>query len=313
MTSLAWQLASLAGAFVLAAAGGELFLKGILGLAQATRLPKALVATTVAAFATSSPELIVSTTAALAGKPEIGLGNALGGNIVNIALILGLALLLRPLNISRRELGWSFGLALLVPMLTLWLAQDGTLSQGEGILLLAVFLIWLGPTVRAGFKARSTEQAAPGSNFPKSILFGVCGLAAMMVAGRLFIVGATGFASAIGIDLFLAGVFVIAIGTSSPELVTVLLSRLRGHDDIGIGTLLGSNLFNGLAIVGLTASIHPIVVPFAEIAVALVMGGLTLLLIIPGHAAVIGRVRGGLLLGAYGVFAAASIVASDWN
>lgn len=313
MTSLAWQLTSLVGAIVLAAVGGELFLKGVLGLAQATRLPKALVATTIAAFATSSPELVVSTTAALAGKPEIGLGDALGSNIVNIALILGLALLLRPLSITRRELGYTFGLALLVPMLTMWLAHDGTLSQGEGILLLAVFLIWLGATVRTGFRARSTEPAAPGSNFPKSILFGVCGLAALIVAGRLFIVGATGLASVIGADVFLVGVFVIAIGTSLPELVTVLFSRLRGHDDIGIGTLLGSNLFNGLAIVGLTASIHPIAVPFAEIAVVLVMGGLTLLLIIPARSDVIGRARGGLLLGAYGFFAAASIVANDWN
>lgn len=132
------DLAALAGAVLLAAIGGEAFLKGVLGVAGWLRVPKLLVATTLAAFATSSPELTVSSVAALAGKPEIGLGDALGSNVVNIALILGLALLFGPIRVERSELGRDFVLSLMVPFLTLAMALDGILSRLEGGVLLAL-------------------------------------------------------------------------------------------------------------------------------------------------------------------------------
>lgn len=308
MTISASDLLAVLGAVALAAVGGELFLKGVLGAAAALRVPKLLVATTLAAFATSSPELTVSTVAALAGKPEIGLGDALGSNVVNIALIFGLALLFWPIRVERRELGRDFALALGVPLLTLWFVRDGLVSRGEGVVLLLIFTFWIGLMIRAGLALREPAENSPGGNPWRAFALGTAGLAALVIAGRLFVTGATGIATAFGVDAYVIGATVVAVGTSLPELVTVLLSRLRGHDDIGVGTLLGSNLFNGLAIVGVAASIHPIAAPPAEVAVALGMGLLALFLLIPGRAALIGRGRGVLLLAAYILFILATFV-----
>ena len=153
------DIASISAAVVLAALGGEAFLKGVLGIAGWLRVPKLLVATTLAAFATSSPELTVSSIAALAGKPEIGLGDALGSNVVNIALIFGLALLFGPIRAQRKSLGCNFSLALSVLLLTLWLASDGVLSRLDGVFLLLIFSIWMISVVRDAVQARAA--AAP--------------------------------------------------------------------------------------------------------------------------------------------------------
>lgn len=330
MTSIGMMdLAALAGAIILAAAGGEAFLKGVLGIASWLRVPKLLVATTLAAFATSSPELTVSSIAALSGKPEIGLGDALGSNVVNIALILGLALLFGPTRVVRQELRRDFVLALAVPLLTLWLAVDGVLTRFEGGLLLLIFAIWMGLVIRAGAAARTTGSLQPLANYESSLplagktsapaeagarhrlalLYGVGGLAALIAAGRLFVSGASGIAATFGVDAYVIGALIVAIGTSLPELVTVILSRLRGHDDIGTGTLIGSNLFNGLAIVGVAASIHPIQSPPENIAIAISFGLIAVLLMIPNQAGFITRGRGILLLAVYAGFVLATLVA----
>lgn len=301
------NLIDLLGAMALAAIGGELFLKGILGAAACLRLPSLLVATTLAAFATSSPELTVSTAAALAGRPEIGLGDALGSNVVNIGLIFGLALLFGPFRVERRELGRDFVAALLVPCLTLLLALDGSITRVEGCMLLLLFAVWLGLLTRAGLAVRSGEGLSPDVSPWRPLLFGLPGLVALVAAGQLFVGAATSLAAAFGIDAYIVGSVVVAFGTSLPELVTVLLSRLRGHDDIGVGTLLGSNLFNGLAIAGTAASIHPIAVQPAEVNIALGAGMLSLLLLVPWWGPVIGRGRGITLLAAYAIFVSASI------
>ena len=129
----------------------------------------------------------------------------------------------------------------------------------------------------------------------------LAGLAALILAGRLFVTGASGIAAALGVQPYLIGVTIVAVGTSLPELVTVLLSRLRGHDDVGLGTLLGSNLFNGLAIIGVAATIHPIRTTVGEVAPALAFGVLTVLLMLP-HAGALSRRRGLALLAAYVAF-----------
>ncbi len=302
------DLLALLAAIPLAAAGGEAFLKGVLGIATWLRLPKLLVATTLAAFATSSPELTVSSLAALASKPEIGLGDALGSNVVNIGLILGLALLFGPLSARFGDIKHDFLLALAVPVLTLILALDGTLSRGDGALLLALFTFWIAMAARQALAhRRATATEEPSADSPlRAWLFAAAGLACLILAGRLFVTGASGIALTLGVHAYVIGATVVAIGTSLPELVTTLLARLRGHDDVGLGTLLGSNLYNGLAIVGVAAAIHPIQAPVGEIATALVFGMLGVLLILP-RAGVIPRWRGGVLLVAYAAFVAATL------
>lgn len=298
------DLLAVLAAIALAAAGGEAFLKSILGAAIHLRVPKRVVAITLAAFATSSPELTVSSVAALAGEPQIGLGDALGSNVVNIALIFGLALLYGAVPTRRDDFGRDFYLALAVPVLTLVFVLDGQLARVEALLLLAAFAAWLAVTLRRALRERDApaELDARELSAGRSLLLGALGLAALIAAGRLFVGGATGIASAFAVDTYVVGVVLVAIGTSLPELVTVLLSRLRGHDDVGVGTLIGSNLFNGLAIVGIAGVIHPIAVPLAEVALTLACGMAALLMLRPDRHGLIGRGRGALLLLLYAGF-----------
>lgn len=298
------DLALIIGAVILAAAGGEAFLRAILGAARHLRVPAIVVATTLAAFATSSPELTVSSIAALAGQPEIGLGDALGSNVVNIALIFGLALLYGTVQTTPQDFGRDFYLALGVPALTFLLILDGRIERAEALILLAVFFAWLAWTIREALLGRSVTADIDASELSvsASLLLGVLGLGALIGAGRLFVAGATGIASALGVDTYVIGVLLVAIGTSLPELVTVILSRLRGHDDVGVGTLIGSNLFNGLAIVGIAGTLHPIAAPLAEVAVTLAAGVLALLLLLPDRRGRIVRSRGALLLALYASF-----------
>lgn len=301
------DILALLAAIPLAAVGGDAFLKGVLGISAWLRLPNMLVATTLAAFATSSPELTVSSLAAWAGKPEIGLGDALGSNVVNIGLVLGLALLFGSLPARIGEIKGDFLLALAVPVLTLFLARDGTLSRGEGGLLLTLFTVWMFMQARQALAHHraTADQAATGSPL-RAWLFAAVGLVFLTLAGQLFVTGASGIALALGVHAYVIGATVVAIGTSLPELVTTLLARWRGHDDVGLGTLLGSNLFNGLAIVGVAAAIHPIQAPVSEITAALGFGALTVLLILP-RSGVIQRWRGGVLLLAYAAFVTATL------
>lgn len=299
MAIAASDVLTLLAAIPLAAIGGASFLNGMLGIAAKLRLPNVLVATTLAAFATSSPELAVSSLAALAGQPGIGLGDALGSNVVNFGLILGAGLLWGPLAANLADCRRDFLLALAVPVLTWLLMLDGTLVRAEGLLLLALFALWMVLVTRQAIACqREAPDSAGGTGGAGRALLQLGGgLAALVLAGQLFIAGASAIALAMGLHPYIVGATVVAAGTSLPELVTVVFSRLRGHDDVGLGTLLGSNLFNGLAIVGVAAAIHPITVPRAAVGVALAFGMLTVLLVMPRGGAI-----GLALLAAYGAF-----------
>ena len=303
------DLAMIIGAVLLAALGGEAFLKSILGAAVHLRVSKMVVATTLAAFATSAPELTVSSVAALAGQPEIGLGDALGSNVVNVALIFGLALLFGAVQTTRTDFGRDFYMALAVPVLSFFLALDGRIVRSEALLLLTIFLAWLVWAVHSALRQRNAAMAIEAGELSpgKSLILGVLGLGALIAAGRLFVSGASGIAAAFSADTYVIGVLLVAIGTSLPELVTVILSRLRGHDDVGVGTLIGSNLFNGLAIVGVAGTIHPISVPLAEVALTLACGIVALLLLLPNRAGLITRGRGYVLLTLYAGFVWATL------
>ena len=302
----ATDLLLLLAAVPTAALGGAAFLQGVVGVAAGLRLPRLLVATTLAAFATSSPELSVSGLAAWAGRPGIGLGDALGSNVVNLGLVLGSALLFGPLAVELREIRRDWLLALAVPVLTLLLALDGTLSRADGALLLAVFVAWAAWLTRLALRHRRSApidvaaESAPRA-MAVALLRLLAGLAGLLLAGRLFVVGASGIAAALGVHAYVIGATLVSAGTSLPEWVTVLLARSRGHDDVGVGTLLGSNLFNGLAVVGLAASIRPIRASLAEVGVAMAFGLLTLALVLPRHDA-LSRRRGLTLLLAYVAF-----------
>lgn len=285
--------------------GGELFVRGTVGIGRWLRIPIGLIGVTIAAFATSSPELAVAITAASAGTPEISLGDALGSNVVNIGLILALALLITPIETSFASVQRNFFIALLTPILLALLAMDGRLSRVDGLILLIFFCIWLTLVVRQAHahRAASRESAAEKDN-RRSLLFSVIGLALLVAAGRLIVMGAKGIAANYGIDPFIIGATVVAIATGTPELAMTLIAVMRKHEQLGLGNILGSNIFNGMLIVALAALISPITIVWSEVAIGLLFGMATTLLVLPFRSAVIGRKRGIVLLVIYMLYIA---------
>jgi cation:H+ antiporter len=285
---------------ICAGVGGELFVRGIVGIAHWARVSPAIVATTLAAFATSSPELTVAVNSALAGAPEISLGDALGSNVVNVALILALAALIAPIAAPRDSVKRDFPVTLLVPVLVGALSLDGMVSRMDGVALLSAFLIWLLTVLVEARRQRSSAEKVLGeSRGWLAATLCVAGLALLIVAGRLIVVGAQGIAAAFGIDPFIIGATLVAVGTSVPELATAIVSQLRRHGEVGLGTVLGSNVFNALFIIGVAATITPIRVAWNEVSLTLLFGIATVAVTFPGRRATIGRGRGLLLLVLY--------------
>lgn len=301
------DIGHLVAGIVCAGIGGELFVRGVVGIAHWARISPGIIGATVAAFATSSPELSVSISSALAGRPEIALGDALGSNVVNVALILALALVISGIRTPRGSLRRDFPVAALAPVMTGLLFIDGELSRFDGVLLMGVFLAWLLATVIEVRKQRrdATEETIGEFRHGLAILSCAGGMGALVAAGYLIVTGARGVAAAFGIDEFIVGATLVAFGTSTPELATTIVAKLRGHDEVGLGTILGSNIFNNLFIVATAATIRPIAVGWSEVALALGFGIGALVLSYPPRDGLIGRGRGILLLAVYVAYVAA--------
>lgn len=292
-----WEL--LAG-IVCAFLGGELFLRGVVGLSDWLRIPKAVTAATLAAFATSSPEISVAVTAASEGKSPIALGDALGSNIVNVALVLGLVLCIGPLRFDWRPYRREFLTALVVPFVLGVSLLDGRFARWEAILCLVLFAVWLGLVVRDAVRQRAdiATTVTPRRGVIAALL-GAVGLVFLVLAGRLIVSGASGVGAAVGLDPFLVGVTLVAFGTSAPELATAVIAKLRGHDEVGVGTILGSNIFNCLFIVGLTGLIGPFDEPLAHVLPSLLLGVVGVACLAPVRGPTLYRGRGLILLALY--------------
>jgi len=290
---------ALLGGVLLAGLGGELFLRGVLGFARWLRIPAAIAAATLGAFATSSPEVFVSTIAALRGEPAIGLGDATGSNVVNIALILAVALLIRPMTSKRKTIQLDYLVAIAATLTLGLMALDGVISRMDGVLLLVGFLVWMTVHIRSARAQRSEPDPLAGIKPVRIIIDSLAGLALLILAGTLVVSGATTVATSFGISPYLIGVTLVALGTSMPELATTLVAVFRGHDEVGVSTLLGSNVYNALLIVGITATITPILIHGAALWIALGAGAVAVACVWPGASEKLGRPRGVLLIGIY--------------
>ncbi|MBL0349471.1 MAG: calcium/sodium antiporter [Elusimicrobia bacterium] len=286
-----------------AATGGELFVRGAVGLARRTGLSPALIGATVAAFATSSPELSVAIGSALAREPQISLGDAFGSNVVNVALILGLGLSLSGIKASRIEVRREVALALLVQILLGIVILDGRVSRGEGFFLLCVFAGWLAALIRGASKNTvEVRLLSLADRLPVVLACNLAGLALLVVAGRLVVAGARGLAYSWGISEFMVGAILVSLGTSVPELATTLVAKLRKQDALGLGVVLGSNIFNGLFIVPVAALICPIYVSRSSAGVSLLFGAAAVTLLYPNRSGFVGRQRGFFLLALYVIY-----------
>jgi cation:H+ antiporter len=300
------DLAILLLGLAFAGSGGELFVRGAGGVAAAARVPPGIVGATVAAFATSSPELSVAISSGLEGRSELALGDALGSNVVNIGLVLGIALLVGSMRVTGGVVRRDITAALAIPIATTALLADGRLGRPDAVVLLVLFAIWLAASLDAARRERSDVEEVLGEHSPtRALAFGAVGLVLLVLAGRLIVTSAKGLGADLGLDAFAVGVVFVAVGTSVPELATTVIARLRGHDEVGLGTILGSNVFNGSLIVPIAALISPMEVEWSEIVVSLAFGIALVALVIPPRSRLVGRGRGSILLIGY----ASSVVA----
>jgi cation:H+ antiporter len=295
----------IAAGLVLLFFGGESLVRGAVGVAHRLAIPPLLIGLTVVGFGTSTPELLVSVDAALRGVADIAIGNVVGSNIGNILLILGLAALIWPVRVGgdtlRRDTAVMIAAALaLAPMFVM-----GAIGRGAGLVLLAGLAAYLLHAWRhSGEAAPAAEAAMLPMPVWRALLFVLLGLGALIFGARFLVDGAVSIARGLGISEAFIGLTIVAIGTSLPELATSLVAALRRQSEIAIGNIVGSNIFNVLGILGVTAVIAPIPVAprFAgfDLPVMLVVSAVltALLLLRP----TIGRVAGAGLLVAYGAY-----------
>lgn len=293
---------------VLAWFGGELFVRGGVGLAAWARWPTAVIGVTVAAFGTSAPELMVAIHAAHDGVPEISLGDVLGSNVVNVSLVLGLVLSFSGMKAEDSGVLRDWFVSLLVPGIVYALLLDGWFSRSDAMIMMGIFFVWL-LVVISHARAHAATRAASVEKVPvaRMVGFSLMGLLLLIGAAQFVVHGGRAVALALGWSPFIVGAVIVAVATSTPELATTLIARMRGHHDVGLGNILGSSIFNAFFIASVAALIQPYKVNVPEIMPSLFFGALTTLLIIPGPGGYIGRFRGFLLLAIYGIYVMMSL------
>lgn len=296
--------------FVLLVVGADKFVAGASAAARKLGVPALIVGLTVVAFGTSAPELAVSVTAAMSGANEIAVGNVVGSNIFNLLVVAGLSAVLCPLTLDRDILrrDWPLSMAA-AAILTAMVAWNGDISRLEGLVLLALFAGLMVLQLRPALKNRAALLAQKDENEvqmkPSLIAVNiVIGLAAIILGGQLAVNGATGIARMFGLSETLIGLTIVAIGTSLPELVTSLVAARRGQNDIAMGNVIGSNLFNILLILGVSAVISPIsVLPTAVIDGAILLV-VSLLFYLPARKGTLSRSVGAVMALTYVAYTA---------
>jgi cation:H+ antiporter len=245
--------------------GGELLVRGAVALAQRRGISPLVIGLTIVGFGTSTPELVTSVQAAWIGAPDIALGNVVGSNIANILLILGLAAVIAPVVIDRGSFLRDGSVLLGASLLCLAVVLAGEVSRMAGL----ICLVGLGGYLTYTFRAeRSSGEASTGALplpevYPSTmmaLLWLIGGLAVTLLSARFLVIGAVQLAELAGLSEAVIGLTIVAVGTSMPELVTSVIAARRGQSDIALGNVVGSNIFNILGVLGVTAAIQPVAV-----------------------------------------------------
>ncbi len=246
--------------------GGDIFVKGASSIASKLKLSPIVIGLTIVSFGTSAPELVVNLFSATQGVADLAVGNILGSNIANILLVLGVAAIIRPLKVKGgttwKEIPFGF-LALLVFFflindIAFAGATENLLSRGDGLVLLSFFIIFMVYTFGLSKVEGEKEDDINEKNWPQSIFFILLGIEGLILGGKLIVDNATILAKAAGLSELFIGLTITAIGTSLPELTTSAIAAYRGHVEMAVGNVVGSNVFNILWILGIT----PVVAPF---------------------------------------------------
>ena len=261
--------------FVFLIKGADLFVDGSSSIAKHMKIPSVIVGLTIVAMGTSAPEASVSITAAIAGNSDISLGNIVGSNIFNFLVVIGVSAMIFPIishkDIIKRDLWWNLGITGLLLLLIL----DKKIGHLDGVILLLGMALYLFVVIRNALKNRTPESEEQLISIPKSIIFMIIGLAAIICGGNFVVDNASIIAKSLGLSETLIGLTIVAIGTSLPELVTSITAARKKEAGIALGNAVGSNIFNILFILGASSALTPInVAPelFIDIIILIAVG-----------------------------------------
>jgi cation:H+ antiporter len=280
-----------AGLILLVWSAGR-FVDGAAGTAGYFGMPPLLIGMVVVGFGTSAPEMVVSALAAVQGSPGVALGNAYGSNIANIALILGVTALISPVMVHSAVLKKELPILTLITAVSVWLVADLVISLSDAVILLGLFAGLMGWTILQGIRQKSDPLAEQmegramdsAQSIKRAVFRLVYGLVLLILSSRILVWGAVELARMFHVSDMIIGLTIVAVGTSLPELASSVIAARRGEHDLALGNVLGSNLFNTLAVVGIAGAIHPIAAEPAIVSRDMaVMGGLTLALFIIGY------------------------------
>ncbi|MBS8241135.1 calcium/sodium antiporter [Marinobacter lipolyticus] len=305
-------LLAIAAGLALLVWSADRFVEGAAVTAGHFGMPPLLIGMVVVGFGTSAPEMVVSALAATQGNPGLALGNAYGSNITNIALILGITALISPIAVHSQVMRKELPILALITLLAFWQLWDGMLSFVDALVLIAVFFGLLAWSIRQGMTRKTdalgieVEAELKVHDMPvrKAVLWLIVGLLLLIVSSRVLVWGAVDLASAFGVSDLIIGLTIVAVGTSLPELASSVIAARKGEHDLALGNILGSNLFNTLAVVGIAGLISPMAVaPEVLSRDLVVMAALTLSLFALGYGfrgpGRINRIEGGLLLACF--------------
>ena len=308
--------------FILLVVGGEFLVRSSVALSFKLNLSKLIIGMTVVSFATSAPELLVSLSAALDGSPDLALGNVIGSNIANIALVLGITAIIAPLTVDKNfyKMNWPVMMAFSL-LFYYFLLNDNLLSQIEGAILFGLLIVFIYVMIAKAKKDKTVvvedvDDALQDTSYFKIFMWLAIGGSALYFGATWLVDGAKDIAIQFGISEAVIGATVIAIGTSVPELAASIIAALKGEKAISLGNLIGSNIFNIGSVIGLTAIIAPIKVDetindlgvsnadilFANMYWMLAIAAVLIPLILIPKKFEIGRLKGALLLIAYVAF-----------
>ncbi|MGB5510812.1 MAG: calcium/sodium antiporter [Woeseiaceae bacterium] len=298
--------------------GGEALIRGALAAASRLGVSPLLSGLVIVGFGTSMPELVVSVNAALNNKPDIAIGNVVGSNISNILLILGICALIMPMSVRPLALRRDAVTVVAASLLFLVLAGGSALGRADGVIFLAAlgsFLVWAywserfhaAPSAEL-HEAEAEELTALPQSAVLTVVLVIVGLLLLILGSQVLLVGAIGIAERLGVSEAVVGLTLVAVGTSLPELSISVIAALRRHADVAIGNVLGSNIFNLLGILGVSALLQPLPVHLRVLQFDqwVMLGTSLLLLLFLYTGRRLSRLEGGILLLGYGLYASLS-------
>lgn len=277
------QIAILVIGFVFLVKGADFFVDGASQIAKKFNIPSVVIGLTIVSFGTSLPELAVSVTSAIKGINGIAIGNVVGSNIVNLMLVAGCAAFISPMTLGKSLMKKDFPFSILITVALFLICADklflpnseNIISRADGIMLLLFFIIFMYSTVSYSLSNKTEEETedseAKKSSVAKIIFLTIIGLAGVICGGQMVVNSATYIAKAAGMSDTLIGLTIVAFGTSLPELVTSVIAAKKGENDIAMGNVIGSNIFNILFILGVAATIRPLAVDSACISDTLIL------------------------------------------